>query len=73
VQQKFDTEAITKINEWLENEFKKQPLLTLEYFTIADEKTLKTAEKKDINKTYRAFIAVFAGDIRLIDNIGLKN
>jgi pantoate--beta-alanine ligase len=73
VQQKFDTEAITKINEWLENEFKKQPLLTLEYFTIADEKTLKTAEKKDINKTYRAFIAVFAGDIRLIDNICLKN
>ena len=73
IQQKFDTENITKINEWLENEFKKQPLLTLEYFTIADEKTLKTAKNKDINKTYRAFIAVFAGDIRLIDNIGLKN
>jgi pantoate--beta-alanine ligase len=73
VQQKFDTEAITKINEWLEGEFKKQPLLTLEYFIIADEKTLKTAEKKDINKTYRAFIAVFAGEIRLIDNIALKN
>ena len=73
VQQKFDTEAITKINEWLENEFKKQPLLTLEYFTIADEKTLKTVKNKEANKTYRAFIAVFAGDIRLIDNIGLKN
>lgn len=73
IQQKFDTEEITKINEWLENEFKKQPLLTLEYFTIADEKTLKTVKNKEANKTYRAFIAVFAGDIRLIDNIGLKN
>jgi len=73
IQHKFDTEDIPKINEWLENEFKKQPLLTLEYFTIADEKTLKTAKNKDTNKTYRAFIAVFAGDVRLIDNIGLKN
>ena len=73
IQQKFDTEDITKINEWLKNEFKKQPLLKLEYFTIADEKTLKPAKNKDTNKTYRAFIAVFAGDIRLIDNIGLKN
>jgi len=73
IQQKFDTKNISEINEWLENEFKKQPLLTLEYFTIADEKTLKSAESKKANKKYRAFIAVFAGSVRLIDNIRLKN
>jgi pantoate--beta-alanine ligase len=73
IQQKFDTKNISEINEWLENEFKKQPLLTLEYFTIADEKTLKSIESKEAGKKYRAFIAVFSGNVRLIDNIRLKN
>ena len=44
-----------------------------EYFTIANEKTLKSTKNKKTNKKYRAFIAVFAGEIRLIDNIKLKN
>jgi pantoate--beta-alanine ligase len=73
IQQKFDTKNISEINKWLESEFKKQPLLTLEYFTIADEKTLKSTEKKEVGKKYRAFIAIFAGSVRLIDNIRLKN
>jgi pantoate--beta-alanine ligase len=73
IQQKFDTKNISEINKWLENEFKKQPLLTLEYFTIADEKTLKSIESKEASKKYRAFIAVFSGNVRLIDNIRLKN
>jgi pantoate--beta-alanine ligase len=73
IQQKFDTKNISEINEWLENEFKKQPLLTLEYFTIADEKTLKRIDSKEAGKKYRAFIAVFSGNVRLIDNIRLKN
>lgn len=70
---KFGTESVTKVNKWVEKQFEKQPLLELEYFTIADEKTLETAENKDAKKKYRAFIAVFAGEIRLIDNIRLKN
>ena len=61
------------MNEWVENQFKKEPLLELEYFTIANEKTLETINKKESGKKYRAFIAVFAGEIRLIDNIQLKN
>jgi pantoate--beta-alanine ligase len=73
IQQKFDTKNISEINKWLENEFQKQPLLTLEYFTIADEKTLKSTESKEAGKKYRAFIAVFSGNVRLIDNIPLKN
>jgi pantoate--beta-alanine ligase len=72
VKDKFETKSVAEINEWVENKFKKQHLLKLEYFIIADEKTLETPKKKDAIKKYRAFIAVFAGEIRLIDNIRLE-
>ncbi|WP_158840107.1 pantoate--beta-alanine ligase [Polaribacter sp. L3A8] len=72
VRKKFGTESAVKVTEWVENQFKKHPLLNLEYFTIADEKTLETIKNKESNKKYRAFIAVFAGETRLIDNIQLK-
>lgn len=70
---KFKTEKANKVINWVENQFKKEPLLELEYFTIANEKTLETLKNKEADKKYRAFIAVFAGEIRLIDNIQLKN
>ncbi|MCL4141863.1 UNVERIFIED_CONTAM: hypothetical protein GTU68_027678 [Idotea baltica] len=35
-------------------------------------KTLKTVKRKSNKKNYRAFIAVYADDIRLIDNIALN-
>ncbi|MGJ8743368.1 pantoate--beta-alanine ligase [Polaribacter sp.] len=73
VRKKFGTENATKVTEWVEKQFKKHPLLDLEYFTIADEKSLETIKNKESSKKYRAFIAVFAGNIRLIDNIQLKN
>ena len=70
---KFGKENAIKVTEWVENQFKKHSFLELEYFTIADEKTLETVKNKESNIKYRAFIAVFAGEIRLIDNIRLKN
>lgn len=70
---KFCAENANTVTEWVENQFKKHPLLDLEYFTIADEKSLETIKYKESGKKYRAFIAVFAGEIRLIDNIHLKN
>ena len=73
VRKKFNTENTLKITEWVEQEFKKNTFLNLEYFTIAEEKTLETLKNKELNKKYRAFIAVFAGEIRLIDTIRLKN
>ena len=72
VKDKLKTKSVDEINDWVENEFKTQKLLKLEYFIIADEKTLKTTKKRDTGKKYRAFIAVFAGKIRLIDNIRLE-
>ncbi|ANW97071.1 pantoate--beta-alanine ligase [Wenyingzhuangia fucanilytica] len=60
-----------EIEEWVNNQFKSHHNLVLEYFTIADESNLKSVTALDQNKKYRAFIAVFAGEIRLIDNIAL--
>lgn len=69
---KFGTKSAKNVTEWVEKQFKKQPLLELEYFIIADVKTLKPVKRKSNKKTYRAFIAVYADDIRLIDNIALN-
>lgn len=68
---KFGTENATNVVQWVENEFKKEPLLELEYFEIASENSLLPIIDKKNEQKYRAFIAVFAGEIRLIDNISL--
>lgn len=71
VRERFETDSIDDCLNWVKNEFEKQPILELEYFQIADEETLKQASSNNSKKNYRAFIAVFAGKIRLIDNIKL--
>jgi pantoate--beta-alanine ligase len=73
VKEKFGTESAKSINEWVKDEFKKHQTLKLEYFEIADTNSLKTTIKKENGATYRAFIAAYAGDVRLIDNIALDN
>lgn len=70
--QKFGTKSANKVTKWVISEFAKNELLKLEYFIIADEKSLKPVIRKSNKKTYRAFIAVYADDIRLIDNIALN-
>ena len=71
--QLFGTESADYVNEWVENKFKHHPTLELEYFEIADSRTLKKITKKEKGNNYRAFIAVYADEIRLIDNIALDN
>ena len=68
---KFATQSIPEINSWVQTQFEIHPILVLEYFEIANEATLKTASLKEKNTKYRAFIAVYADTIRLIDNISL--
>ena len=70
--EKFGTKSAKKVTEWVEIQFKKHKLLELEYFLISDIKTLKPVKRKSTKKEYRAFIAVYADDIRLIDNIALN-
>ncbi len=71
VKMMFATKSINDITQWVSDAFKKQASLHLEYFTIADISTLKPVQTKSSRITYRAFIAVFIKDIRLIDNIAL--
>ena len=72
VKQKFDTLSIYKLNELVKERFLLNEHLKLEYFVIANVNTLKTAKHKRKNNNYRAFIAVFAGEVRLIDNMALN-
>lgn len=69
---KFGTESATIIKEWAIEEFSKNPLFKLEYFEITDIDTLTPIIKKQKNRKYRAFIAVYAEEVRLIDNIALN-
>ncbi|MDA8595322.1 pantoate--beta-alanine ligase [Flavobacteriaceae bacterium] len=61
-----------ELEQLVQSTFDKEPLLDLEYFEIADIKDLKKTKSIDANKKYRAFISVFAGTVRLIDNIDLN-
>lgn len=69
---KFNTKSAREVTEWVEKQFAKNKYLELEYFIIADINTLKTVKRKSKTKTYRAFVAAYADDIRLIDNIALN-
>ncbi len=69
---KFGTESADTIVEWVESEFETNPLFNLEYFEIADEATLTPILKIQDNQKYRAFIAVYADGVRLIDNLRLN-
>lgn len=68
---KFGTKSANYITKWVVTEFAKNKIFELEYFQIAEAKTLKPILKKQQQIKYRAFIAVYAQGIRLIDNIAL--
>ncbi len=69
---KFGTKSAAYITDWVKSEFEEHPLFDLEYFEIADENTLTPAFKIQDNQKYRAFIAVYADGVRLIDNLRLN-
>lgn len=48
------------------------PGFELEYFEIADQADLRPMAKREKGHTYRAFIAVYADGVRLIDNLRLN-
>ena len=68
----FITKSAKEVTEFVTKIFLKVEGITLEYFEIADESTLLSCVRKNKNKNYRAFIAVFVNNIRLIDNISFK-
>jgi pantoate--beta-alanine ligase len=62
--QKAITKAIETINA--------HPHLAVEYLEVADAQTLQPIADWNEAENIRAFAAVFAGDVRLIDNISLS-
>ncbi len=76
-------ETLVKVNEWFRiitipeiekrvaEIFEKQDEMQLEYFIIANENTLKETDFFYKDQEYRAFLAVFVGEVRLIDNMHL--
>lgn len=63
--------TVLEINKRVKDIFDDQRGMTLEYFEIADENTLKETDFFYKDKNYRAFIVVNVGDVRLIDNMHL--
>ena len=70
--EKFKKFSAKMVTEEVQKAFQNNPIFTLEYYQIADEKTLLPCVRKSKNKKYRAFIAVFVKNIRLIDTISLN-
>lgn len=59
----------TEIMHWVKSIFDKQNDFELDYFCIADDKSLQPVDIISTQNNLRAFIAVKLGEIRLIDNI----
>ena len=68
----FGMKSATKVMDWVKNKFDSQSELNLEYINITEQETLKPVNRKHKNKKYRAFVAVYANGVRLIDNIALN-
>ncbi len=69
---KFKENSIQEVIRWVQKEFENNPILSLEYFEIANIENLKPSKRKSKKVKYRGFIAAFAGNVRLIDNIALN-
>lgn len=67
----FKKDSPDEISKKVKDVFDDQPGMVLEYFMIADEKTLQEAATFYKDKKYRAFIVVVVDSIRLIDNMEL--
>ena len=72
VRENFSRKSIAELNAMVAERFLQNGNLNLEYFEIANAATLKTAKRKNKASKYRAFVAAFAGDVRLIDNMPLN-
>jgi pantoate--beta-alanine ligase len=68
----FSSHAVVDLKEMVIQKLSKTPAFELDYFEIAAEHNLRTANSKKEGVSYRAFIAVVLDGIRLIDNMSLN-
>ena len=67
----FKNHSIEETKKFVEEKFK-ETSFELEYFEIADEKNLLPVQRKVGRSKTETFIAVFADEVRLIDNLDLN-
>ena len=68
----FGTKSASNVKDYIREAFENHPDFELEYVEIADSETLQPVNRKQNDKKYRAFIAAYLGEVRLIDNIALN-
>lgn len=68
----FETNSIETIEKEVKSMFEEHSSFELEYFSIVKEKDLIPTKTKEPHYKYRAFIAAFIGEVRLIDNRALN-
>ena len=64
--------SVQELEDWVVAEINKNPFLSVEYFKIVDDEQLQPIKTWDEEKTKIGCVAVFCGNIRLIDNIVLN-
>jgi len=67
-----DTTNLQVLSDLVTERFAGDDAFDLEYFQIACTDALQQATQVESHLDYRAFIAVYMGDVRLIDNIALN-
>lgn len=68
----FKTKDFKEVYTAVAAAYEKQKNIDLEYFVIADNQSLIEITEKSEDTSYRAFIAVYIGKVRLIDTIALN-
>lgn len=69
---KFGTKSANYVKDWVQRQFEKNKNFKLEYFEIIDLNSFAPFQRKQKNVKYRAFVAVYVEEVRLIDNIALN-
>ena len=72
VKSNFNTLSVENLTVQVTHNINSFDQMKLEYFVIADQDKLAPITIANVEKKYRAFIAVFVDGIRLIDNIALN-
>lgn len=72
IKQQAGDKSIGEIVILAEEKLDAMPGMKVEYICIADEDTLMPVQSWDEADNIRAFIALFLGDVRLIDNLKIK-
>lgn len=69
---KFNQTSIKEIKDWVDRQIRNIPEMQLEYFEIVDQKSLMPVLTRRQGQTCIACIAVYLGEVRLIDNMFLN-